>query len=128
MSPDCGNGKPIKVASQNVTSTRKFDEVPGKSDIEQRQIAQVRIASFISKKFCTSSMTPNYVPRDFRPYPEERSEERGKVEQNRGKKSEWKRGRERAPLGESFRGVPTQLSRYYRRRRVVEREGRGLSN
>ena len=86
MSPDCGNGKSIKVASQNVTSTRKFDKLLGKSDIEQRQIAQVRIASFISKKVCTSSMTPNDVPRDFRTHPEEGSEEREEGGTKQGEK------------------------------------------
>ena len=126
MSPDCGYGKPISVA-QNVSVksilTRKFDKVPGKSDIEQRQIAQVRIASYISKKSCTSSMTPYDVPRDFRPYPEEGSEEREEGGTKQGEKVRMEeRERERAPMGESFRGVPTQLSRYYRRR--SSREGR----
>ena len=73
-------------------------------------------------------MTPNYVPRDFRPYPEERSEERGKVEQNRGKKSEWKRGRERARQWANLLGECQRNCHGITAGEVVEREGRGLSN
>ena len=124
MSPDCGNGKPIKVASQNVTSTRKFDKVPGKSDIEQRQIAQVRIASFISKKFCTSSMTPSDVPRDFRPNPEERSEEREEGGTKQGEKVRMEE-RERERQWANLLGECQRNCHGITAGEVVEREGRG---
>ena len=70
-------------------------------------------------------MTPNYVPRDFQPYPEERSEEREEGGTKQGEKVRMEeRGRERQwanLLGECQRnchGITAAGE-------VVEREGRG---